>query len=340
MERAGATGSVTRNDVARLAGVSSAVVSYVINNGPRPVAPATRQRVLDAIDKLGYQPNAAARSLITGRADLLGLIVPDIRNPYFASLAQAAEEAASQVGVNLVLGQADSDTVGTLVESLRGHLVSGIITAIAPDAASLTTIQRAGIPLVSLSLIHATEHIALRPDYVGGAQAAVNHLITVHGHTRIGLVIGSDHPESDEGPVDGREVGWRTALEAAGLTTRHLIRAHWSATAGREAATRLMTEHPDVTAVFVSSDLQTMGLISGLRQSGRSVPDDLALMSFDGSPEAEFMVPPVSTVRVPLGDMARAAFAAIGGELSGPQTFPTSLILRESCGCPPDTASA
>lgn len=85
---------VTRNDVARLAGVSSAVVSYVVNNGPRPVAEATRARVQAAIDKLGYRPNAAARSLITGRSDLLGLIVPDLRNPYFAALAQAVEVAA------------------------------------------------------------------------------------------------------------------------------------------------------------------------------------------------------------------------------------------------------
>ena len=95
----------TLNDVARLAGVSSAVVSYVVNNGPRPVADATRARVLDAIDKLGYRPNAAARSLVLGRSAPAGLIVPDVRNPYFAALAQAVEVEARAKGVNLVLAQ-------------------------------------------------------------------------------------------------------------------------------------------------------------------------------------------------------------------------------------------
>ncbi|MDI9384478.1 MAG: LacI family DNA-binding transcriptional regulator, partial [Verrucomicrobiota bacterium] len=84
----------TRDDVARLAGVSSAVVSYVVNDGPRPVATKTRVRVLEAIDKLGYRPNAAARSLITGRSDLIGLVVPDVENQYFATLAKAVETAA------------------------------------------------------------------------------------------------------------------------------------------------------------------------------------------------------------------------------------------------------
>ena len=99
------TRGATRDDVARLAGVSSAVVSYVVNNGPRPVAEATRQRVLDAIDKLGYRPNAAARSLIMGRSDLVGLVVPDVRNPYFAAIAQEIEAAARARGLTLVLAQ-------------------------------------------------------------------------------------------------------------------------------------------------------------------------------------------------------------------------------------------
>ncbi len=100
------TRDVTRDDVARLAGVSSAVVSDVVNNGPRPVAEATRRRVLEAIEKLGYHPNAAAMGLITGRSDLIGLIVPDIRNPYFAALAQAAEEAARAQSVTSCLHRA------------------------------------------------------------------------------------------------------------------------------------------------------------------------------------------------------------------------------------------
>ena len=101
----------TRDDVARLAAVSSAVVSYVVNDGPRPVAPATRARVLDAIAKLDYRPNKAARSLITGRSHLLGLIVPDLENQYFAGLAKAVEKEAGERGLRLVLAQSASEGI-------------------------------------------------------------------------------------------------------------------------------------------------------------------------------------------------------------------------------------
>ena len=113
--------SVTREDVGRLAGVSSAVVSYVVNNGPRPVAAATRERVLDAIEKLGYQPNAAARSLITGRAELLGLVVPDIANPYFAAMAQHVEAAARERGLTLLLVRSSDSGLEDVMAALAGR---------------------------------------------------------------------------------------------------------------------------------------------------------------------------------------------------------------------------
>ena len=119
----------TRNDVARLAGVSTAVVSYVVNDGPRPVAPATRARVLDAIAKLGYRPNTVARSLITGKSGLIGLVVPDVENPYFASLARSVETAV-----------ADRDLDGNridpavLLEQLRDALLEVVVRDVEVDA--------------------------------------------------------------------------------------------------------------------------------------------------------------------------------------------------------------
>ena len=326
---------VTRDDVAKLAGVSSAVVSYVVNNGPRPVAEATRRRVQDAIEKLGYHPNAAARALIIGRSDLIGLIVPDLRNPYFAALAQAAEEAARAQSVNLVLAQGTTGTMQPLVESLAGHRVAGIITATVPEPGAVAVILRNRIPLVRLSLAMPSDHPAIWPDYQGGARAAVRHLVEVHGHRRVALVIGSDHPEWLDEPTDGRERGWRDALEDAGLTTKHLIRVHWSSAGGREAAGRLLADHPAATAVFATSDQQAIGLLSGLHSAGRSVPGDLAVASFDGSPEAEFTVPPLTTVDVPLAAMASAAIAEVLGVPSAGGSFPTRLVVRRSCGCDP-----
>lgn len=338
----GHTRAVTRNDVARLAGVSSAVVSYVVNDGPRPVAAETRQRVLQAIDKLGYRPNAAARTLITGRSDLIGLIVPDIRNPYFAALAQAAETAARARSVNLVLAQGESGNVASLFESLAGHQAAGIITSTIPEASAMAVIARSRLPLVRLSLAMPATGAAIWPDYRGGARSAVRHLIEVHGHRRIALVIGSDDPDHEDGTTpDGREQGWRDALEDAGLTTEHLIRVRWSAAGGADAGRLLATEHARATAVFTSSDQQAIGLIAGLQGTGRSIPSDLALASFDGSPEAAYTVPPLTTVHVPLAEMAEEAVAQILTRKGASRRHPTRLVVRASCGCQaePDTAT-
>lgn len=332
-EAGGPLRAVTRNDVARLAGVSSAVVSYVINNGPRPVAASTRIRVLEAIEKLGYRPNAAARTLITGRSDLIGLIVPDIRNPYFAALAQAAEAAARARSVNLVLAQGATGKLEQLVESLAGHQAAGIITSTIPEPSAMAVITRTRIPLVRLSLATPSDGPAIWPDYRGGARSAVRHLIEVHGHRRIGLVMGSDHPERDDDTPDGREEGWRNALEDAGLSTEYVIRVPWSAAGGAQAAGLLAGPSAAVTAVFVSSDQQAIGLISGLQGTGRSIPDDLAVVSFDGSPEAAYTVPPLTTVNVPLSEMATDAVAELLEGSGASRRHDTSLVVRSSCGC-------
>lgn len=148
-------------------------------------------------------------------------------------------------------------------------------------------------------------------------------------------MIGSDHPEWPEDPNDGRQRGWLDALEDAGLTTKHLIRVHWSAAGGREAARHLLADHPAATAVFASSDQQAIGLLAGLHAAGRSLPGDVAIVSFDGSPEGEFTVPPLTSVDVPLAAMAAAAIAEVLGVASAGGSYPTRLVVRRSCGCDP-----
>lgn len=327
------TRGATRDDVARLAGVSSAVVSYVVNNGPRPVAEATRQRVLDAIDKLGYRPNAAARSLIMGRSDLVGLVVPDVRNPYFAALAQAVEVEARAAGVNLVLAQGSTGHLAELVESLSGHLVAGIITAAVPEPAAVEVILRNKIAMVRLSLVPPDiDATSVLPDFYEGGREAVRHLIEVHGHQRIALVAGSDTPDSHT-VLDDRERAWRDVLAEEGLPRDAIIRVNWSSAAGRDAAERLVRDFPDCTAVFAMSDQQAIGLIAGLHALGRAVPDDIAITSFDGSPEAEFTIPPLTTASVPMAAMAKAAVRQLLHPGGKGQMFKPELILRASCGC-------
>ncbi len=321
--------SATRDDVARLAGVSTAVVSYVVNNGPRPVAAATRERVLDAIEKLGYQPNAAARSLITGRADLLGLIVPDVGNPYFAAMAQEVEVAARERGLTLVLAQSSPTGLAKVVEALGGRLVMGVITAASAPPDVVLELARQRVPIIVFSLGGGMGPFpSLAPDFYQGARAMVQHLVEAHRHDRIALVTGSE-------VVEERERAWRDVLVESGQDPSVVLRVPWSMAGGREAARTLITEHPDVTGVFVTSDQQATGLLSGTQLAGRRVPEDLAVVSFDGSPESEFTVPPLTTVEVPMAEMARDAVARVLGEqaVTMPVPYPTKPVIRRSCGC-------
>ena len=306
-EVARVTRGATRDDVARLAGVSSAVVSYVVNNGPRPVAAATRARVLDAIDKLGYRPNAAARSLIMGRSDLVGLIVPDVRNPYFAALAQAVEVEARAQGVNLVLAQGSTGHLDGLIESLSGHLVAGIITAAVPEPAAIAVVLRNKITMVRLSLVPPdVDDTSVLPGLLrrrtrGGAPPRRGARASSDRAGR-----GLRHPDNHR-VVDDRERAWRDVLAAAGLPTDALIRVNWSPAAAGRRRRVWSRDFPDCTAVFTMSDQQAIGLIAGLHALGRSIPGDIAITSFDGSPEAEFTVPPLTTASVPWRAMAKAA---------------------------------
>lgn len=328
------TRGATRDDVARLAGVSSAVVSYVVNDGPRPVAEATRAKVLSAIEKLGYRPNSAARSLIKGEADLIGLIVPDVRNPYFAALAQAVEIEARAAGVNLVLSQGLAGHLQPLIESLSGHLVAGILMAAVPEPASVETLARNRVRMVRLSLVPPdTDATSVLPDFYSGAREAATHLIEVHGHRRIALVGGSDTPGIKPTVLDARQHGWYDAMTSAGLATDAVVQVNWSPDGGWAAASRVLNEYPDCTAAFTMSDQQAIGLIAGLTAAGHSVPDDIAITSFDGSPEAEYTIPPLTTASVPMKAMAKAAIQQLLRGETDVRVFPTELIVRRSCGC-------
>ena len=322
--------SATRNDVAQLAGVSAAVVSYVVNNGPRPVSEATRKRVLDAIDKLGYRPNAPARWLTKGRAELIALIVPDLQNPYFAALAHAVESAAHGRGMGLILTQSHGTWTPQMVDALSGLMVSGIISASLPTAAGVRALVNQPAPVVVLSLAGSFGPFpALWPDFQAGSREAVRHLVVDHGHTEVALVTGTE-----EGDDDQRERAWLDVLTEHGLSPSAVIRTPWSMRGGRDAAELLRRRHPQVTAAFVTSDQQAVGLLAGLHAAGVSVPTDLAVASFDDSPEAAFTIPTLTTVGPSLATMATDAVAAVLGAATECRSpYPTQLTIRESCGC-------
>lgn len=328
--------AVTRKDVARYAGVSTAVVSYVVNDGPKNVSPATQARVRDAIAILGYQPNAAARALKMGSSRILGLIVPDIMSPFFTELAHSVEEEASALGYAVVLTNSDGDRAKerTHIRNLAARQVDGVILSSVMFEPELTDLAAANIPAVLLATNMAAPGFAsVGTDLRNGAKIAVEHLIE-HGHTRIALAIGRNVASE----IDGRESGWLESLANAGLPEGPIVRSPFTRGGGYVAGQRLLASGERPTAVFASSDMQAIGILRALHEANVSVPEEMAIVSFDGSMDAEYCWPPLSSVRQPVRAMARFAVNALVGERRSAKptqsVIPAELILRRSCGCP------
>ena len=324
--------SVTRADVARYAGVSTAVVSYVINSGPKPVAPATAARVRAAIEQLDYRPNPTARALRTGTTEMLGLVVSDSTNPYFVELASAIETAAARRGHALMMGNSHGDraTERRLVGDLARRQVDGLLVAILgrPDYAG-----DRGWPSTPIVWLDSADPVpgysSVGSDGRGGAALGVRHLVEEHGHSSVGLVIG------DGGSTDPREKGWRDSLQAADLSDGPVVRVPWTREGGYEGGLRLLGRRGRPTAVFAASDLQAVGLLRAARELGLRVPDDLAVVSFDGTKESPFSAPPLTVIRQDIEGMAERAVALVLAREPEPthHGYPTSLIIRQSCGC-------
>lgn len=329
-------GPVTRKDVARYAGVSTAVVSYVVNGGPKKVAPATEAKVQDAIRVLGYRPNAAARALKLGSSETLGLVIPDNSNPFFSQFAHAVEDAAAELGYALVLSNSDGNLAKERrnVRNLAARQVDGVLLASVLFEPDLEVLETADIPAVLLNQEReAPGFNTIGVDLAAGARIAVEHLIA-HGHTNIGLAMGTNV----SGSTDGREVGWRQALQDAGLPEGPIAYNGFTWPGGYLAGQRLVASVNRPTAIFATSDTQAVGLLRAVHEAGLAVPGDIAVVSFDGSIEAEYSWPPLTTVEQPLAAMAKAAVSALVGATRGekPQQriFPTTLTIRQSCGCP------
>ena len=316
---------VTRNDVAQYAGVSTAVVSYVVNEGPRPVAPETRDRVLEAIRVLGYRPNATARALRMGTTRTFGLITPDGGNPLFAELAKAIDKEAAARGYVVLQTGADGDpaTEQAKIAELLIRRVSGLLLVAPTEDPDLSETD---IPVIAINRVLPTVS-SVRPQYREGARRGVEHLLE-HGHRRIGLVIGG-------GRSGERELGWRDALRAAGLEDGPIARTTFSRRGGYDAGRELLAATKRPTAVFASSDLQAVGVLRAIHEAGLRIPDDIAVLAFDGTAETEYSWPPLSVVRQPLEQMAREAVSRLidGQHAVEAVTYPTDLILRSSCGC-------
>jgi LacI family transcriptional regulator, galactose operon repressor len=324
----------TRDDVARYAGVSTAVVSYVINDGPRRVAPKTAARVRAAIEILKYRPNLNARALKKGSTEMLGLVLPDITNPFFAEYTRALETAAAAHGYVLVVATSDGKEAQErrIVSDLANRHVDGFIIATVLPPSGFRAVALPGRPTVLINCSTPfAGYAALGPASQEGARALVDHLITLHGHQSVALIMG----ESSEPVPEPRERGWRDAFQAHDLPPGPIVRTSFSRRGGYEAAVRLLSWATRPSAIFTASDQLSSGALKAIREAELRCPDDIAVVSFDGTSESEYCWPPLTVARQPIQTMAEAAISAVLnlGPAAEYQRFDTEIVIRESCGC-------
>ncbi|MEU8762015.1 LacI family DNA-binding transcriptional regulator [Streptomyces sp. NPDC048659] len=345
--------TVTLADVADRAGVSPATVSRVLN-GNYPVAAATRERVLRAVEELDYVPNGPASSLAAATSDLVGILVNDIADPFFGILAGAAQSAIGEHGsgrgggekLAVVCNTGGSPerelTYLTLLQRQRAAAV--ILTGgtledpahLAATAAKLARLADAGTRVVLCGrppVPGDTTATTLAFDNRTGGRLLTEHLLAL-GHRRIGYVAGP----ADRTTTRHRLEGHRAALAAAGVPEGPAVYGRYDRPSGYEATAELLRRDPALTAVVAANDTVALGVCAALRERGLSVPDDVSVAGFDDLPFALDAVPALTTVRLPLHEAGlRAGRLAMGAEATPPEGLPpvpAELVVRGSTGRP------
>ena len=327
----------TRRDVAELAGVSTAVVSYVVNNGPRPVAAATRAKVLEAILELGYRPNAAARALKLSRTNVIGLLITDIRNPFFSEFAKLFQDLLHKRGYSVAIGntELDPDLEESQIDAMLAQQVDGVVAFGLTSTGHLERLIREGISVVSMDWrIRDGPIPTIAVDDYGATQLAVRHLIA-DGHPEVAFIGG---PELS-GIAEARIQAWRDAVSGMGISGERIGQiqsfGEFSRRGGREAMLTLLSQSDRPSAVFISSDVQALGALHACRELGLRVPEDIAIVTFDGTEDSEFSAPPLSVIQLPLRAMAEQAVTSVLGSRDTASlhvTLARSFAARESCG--------
>ncbi len=335
--------TATRDDVARLAKVSSATVSYVINDGPRPVSDETKTKVLEAIHQLGYQPNAVARNLRMQRTFTIGLVIPDTHNPYFAEVVSGIEETAFNNGYKVILLHSSYNTEKEFqfVELLRTERVDGVIWIPASsNVEPLKELALSELPTVVFDRVGAQADLqALVTDNYHGGYLATRHLIEL-GHKRIGYIsrpVELSHSQ-------GRLRGYMDALAEAQIPfdPELIIKGGFLLDDGRRALFSLLDLPCAPTGVFTYNDMMAIGVLRGAFERGLNVPKDLSVVGFDDISQAAFTCPALTTIHLDKFEMGRRSaillMALINKEIPDPkltQPAEVRLITRETTGVAP-----
>ena len=328
----------TIRQVAERAGVSPTTVSHVINQ-TRFVSAETQRRVQEAMAELGYRPNILARSLRRGETHIIGLILPDSSNPFFAEIGRKIEEAAFQENYNVILcnTEGDIEKERRYVDVLGKKQVDGIIFVGTGDQAdSLQNLFEQDIPVVLVDRdLPNLEVDAVLTDNLQGGQLATSLLIQL-SHQRIGCITGPSHIN----PSAQRVTGYRAALEAAGRPVdENLIkRGDFHPQSGFSNALCLMQLPDPPTALFVCNDLMAIGALSAAVEVGFKVPEDLSVVGFDDIELACYTIPPLTTIAQPKNMIGQRAVDLLISRIADKSSpvervmLPTELIVRQSSG--------
>ncbi|MEO6943140.1 MAG: LacI family DNA-binding transcriptional regulator [Lacisediminihabitans sp.] len=331
--------SITIRDVAEAAGVSVATVSRVANASANnyPVRPQTRERVLEVISRLGYRPNDNARGLLLKRSGLIGIVVPDISNPYYPEVARGIEDVAHAHGYKLMFCSTDrlADRASAYIEALLLKRVDGLVIVGGGDEIQLseatvatydTKVVFIGRPSASFSTV--------RIDNTGAARDATNHLLAL-GHQRVGFISAG----ASSNTVNERRRGYIAALKASGLSIDEdlIVDGDFTEAVGYSAAKRLLTlQHPP-TAIFASNDRMALGAMAAIVDLGLTVPDDVALVGFDDVPMSGYLRPALTTVSVAAVELGVRAMEILLKDIESNvgrrrARVATHLVVRDSCG--------
>jgi LacI family transcriptional regulator len=335
-------------DVARRAGVSIATVSRVVNRIPT-VDPELVKRVRKAVDEVGYVPNTQARTLVSGRSRILGLIVSEITNPFFPELVQEFENLAVAQGYEVMIGSTNYEPALTesLIRRMLQRNVDGVaVMTFGIEEELVQKLVEREFPLVFVDAGPPLPNIrVLKVDYGKGIRQAVQHLAAL-GHRRIAFISGPLHLRS----AVARRDAFLKSMAEVGLTVpaEHMVEGDHTMEGGMRAMERLISQRDLPTAVECSNDMTAIGVLHALFRTAHKVPQDISVVGYDDIHLAQFMLPPLTTVQMSCKDLAKAAVEALraGIERDHPKAaltewqISTRLVVRQSTAFPRGTLPA